>query len=94
MKIREKAVTRFEDSLDIRSFMSVSTNLRLILSMILTDEQAFMFQNHKARHIEPDRREKEREVDEGLDGLQDHGALARAVSEDRARKLPNFYLGT
>ena len=43
MKLREKAAERFEDLLDIRSFIGVYTNLTLLLSMILTDEQAFMF---------------------------------------------------
>ena len=53
-----------------------------------------MFLNHKARHIEPDRREKERKGDGRLDELKDKGSLASVVSDDRARKLPNFYLGT
>ena len=43
MRMREKAAERFEDVLDIRSFVNVYTNLTLMLSMILTDKQALLF---------------------------------------------------
>ena len=43
MSLREKASGRFEEYLDIRSFVSVQTNLALILSILLTKEQILLF---------------------------------------------------
>ena len=50
-KFTNKVIERFEKSLDIRSFVSVYTNLSLLLRVIFTKEQAFLFQQHQARSI-------------------------------------------
>ena len=50
-KYTKRAVERFEKSLDIRSFVAVYTNLSLLLRVIFTKEQAFLFQQHQARSI-------------------------------------------
>ena len=38
MRLREKAAARFEDSLDIRSFVQVYTNLAMVIDLLLTKE--------------------------------------------------------
>ena len=43
MRLREKAAARFEDSLDIRSFVQVYTNLAMIIDLLLTKEQKTLF---------------------------------------------------
>ena len=42
---------RFEEHLDIRSFVSIHTNLALLLSMLLTKEQLLLFKNHRVHSI-------------------------------------------
>ena len=37
-RLREKIVQRFDDTLDIRSFVSVRTNLAILMSMLLGKE--------------------------------------------------------
>ena len=51
MRLREKAAARFEDSLDIRSFVQVYTNLAMILDLLLTKEQKTLFQYSKVRSV-------------------------------------------
>ena len=36
MKLKQKAVSRFEEHLDIRSFLSVYTNLALLIKVLLS----------------------------------------------------------
>ena len=43
MRLREKIVQRFEDTLDIRSFVSVRTNLAILMSILLRKEQLLLF---------------------------------------------------
>lgn len=49
--IREKAMARLERPLDIRSFVSMHTNLTLLIKLIFTEQQAILFQHHRARAI-------------------------------------------
>ena len=42
-KIRENAMERFERPLDIRSFVSVYTDLALLVKLIFSDQQALLF---------------------------------------------------
>ena len=42
-RLREKVVNRFDDSLDIRSFVSVGTNLAILMSLLLKKEQLLLF---------------------------------------------------
>ena len=51
MRLREKAAARFEDNLDIRSFVQVYTNLSLILDLLLTKEQKSLFRFNNARAV-------------------------------------------
>ena len=51
MKLRKQTAARFEDHLDIRSCVSVQTNLALLLSLFLTNEQMLLFQNHRAHSV-------------------------------------------
>ena len=51
MKLQQHALSRFEDVLDIRSFVKAHVNLTLLISLLLTKEQAFLFQHHRARAI-------------------------------------------
>ena len=57
--MRKKTATRFEEHLDIRSFVSVHTNLALLLSMLLSDEQLMLFQNHRAHAVLQKRKKNE-----------------------------------
>ena len=38
MRLRERVAKRFDDSLDIRSFVSVRTNLAILMSLLLKKE--------------------------------------------------------
>ena len=51
LKLMNQAVSRYENSLDIQSFVSVNTNLNLLMSILLSEKQAFLFKNHKARSL-------------------------------------------
>ena len=44
-------MVRFERPLDIRSFVSVYTDLALLIKLIFSDQQALLFQYHRARAI-------------------------------------------
>ena len=50
-RLLNKANNRYEDILDIRSFVKVHINLSLLISMLLTKQQAFLFQHNRARLI-------------------------------------------
>ena len=67
MKLREKTAARFEEHLDIRSFVSVHTNLALLLSLLLSNEQLLLFQNHRAHAI----LQKKNSKDKGHDRKKD-----------------------
>ena len=49
--MRKKIIERFDKTLDIRSFVNVYTNLSLLLQLLLTQNQTFLFQHHRARSI-------------------------------------------
>ena len=51
MKLRDRAVEKFEQHLDIRSFVSVNTNLTLLIWLLLSKEQLVLFQHHHKRAI-------------------------------------------
>ena len=51
MRLRMKAVNRFDEMLDVRAFVRTNINLSLLVSMIMTREQAFLFQHHRARAL-------------------------------------------
>ena len=55
MRLREKITKRFDDSLDIRSFVSVQTNLAILLNLLLTKEQMLLFKLNKSHAIAHDR---------------------------------------
>ena len=46
-----KVTKRFEETLDIRSFMRVRTNLALLLRLLFTDEQIMLFRAQRRRSI-------------------------------------------
>ena len=50
-RLKKRIVQRFEDQLDIRQFVSSQTNLKLLLSIFLTNEQARLFKHHRARTV-------------------------------------------
>ena len=51
MRLREKITQRFEDTLDIRSFVSVRTNFATLISLLLTKEQMLLFKLNKSHSI-------------------------------------------
>ena len=42
--MQEKISARFEETLDIRSFVSVRTNLAILLSLLMSKEQMILYQ--------------------------------------------------
>ena len=95
IKLREKAAERIEDQLDIRSFSGVYTNLTLLLSVLLTDEQALLFQHHRARLLHPKREKQEDEQsssnsDDITQSNSGAKALAKVVGRKQAHKLPDL----
>ena len=51
MRLREKVANRFDDSLDIRSFVSVRTNLAILMSLLLKKEQLLLFKLNRSHTI-------------------------------------------
>ena len=47
----KKALQRFDDSLDICSFLSVRTNLALLISILLSEKQQLLFAYQNKRTI-------------------------------------------
>ena len=96
IKLREKAAERIEDQLDIRSFSSVYTNLTLLLSVLLTDEQVLLFQHHRARLLHPkrDKHEEDEQSSSNSDDITQSNAgakaLAKVVGRKHAHKLPDL----
>ena len=87
------AVSRFDESLDIRSFLDIYTNVSLLISMVLTDEQALLFMLHKARHLHP--KDKHHKVSSGSEAetdphKDDHLLLAKAVGRCDQKALPKL----
>ena len=50
-RIREKISEHFDDKLDIRSFVSVHTNLALLLGLMLNKEQLLLLKMNKAHTV-------------------------------------------
>ena len=47
----EKIIQRFEETLDIRSFVSVRTNLAILLSLLMSKEQILLYQLNESHSI-------------------------------------------
>ena len=63
MRLREKITQRFDDTLDIRSFVSVQTNFATLISLLLTKEQMLLFKlnkNHSITTLKTEKKVKER----------------------------------
>ena len=71
--LQERAAQRIEDQLDIRSFASVYTNLTLLLSVLLTNEQALLFQHHRARLLHPNKIKLGRVKESSGSSVEDSG---------------------
>ena len=50
-KLRRKAVVRFENQLDIRSFINVRTNLALLFEFLLTKKQVLLLKSNRKQVI-------------------------------------------
>ena len=87
IKLREKAAERIKDQLYIRSFSGVYTYLTLLLSVLLTDEQALLFQHHRARLLHPKKVKKEDEQSSSnSDDISQPNAGAKALAMVVGRK--------
>ena len=49
MRLQEKAIAQFEDSLDIRSIVKTRIDLSILLRVLLSKEQLVLFRNQHAR---------------------------------------------
>ena len=49
MRLQEKAIAQFEDSLDIRSIVKTRVDLSILLRLLLDKEQLVLFRNQHAR---------------------------------------------
>ena len=50
-RIRQKAYETFDGQLDVRSFVSVNTNLAILLWLLLSKEQMLLFSHHHDRSV-------------------------------------------
>ena len=62
-RLEQKALARFNQQLDIRSLASVHQNLALLLSLLLSKEQALLFKYQQARTIHLTSSESESDKD-------------------------------
>ena len=62
-RLREKVVDRFDESLDIRSFVSVRTNLAILMSLLLKKEQLLLFELNKSHTISHQPKKEEDQTD-------------------------------
>ena len=51
MQLQEKAIERFDNSIDILNIMNLQTNVELLLSLFLTKEQRLLFAHHHKRTL-------------------------------------------
>jgi len=51
MRLMKKVTERFEEQLDIRSFVRVRTNLALLIRVLLSDQQMLLFRHQRRRSI-------------------------------------------
>ena len=51
MRLQEKAIERFDNSIDILNIMNLQTNVELLLSLFLTKEQRLLFAHHHKRTL-------------------------------------------
>ena len=51
VRLREKSAARYQEHLDIRSFVSVETNLTLLLSLLLNRQQLTLFKSNQMRAL-------------------------------------------
>ena len=58
MRLRDKISQSFDDTLDIRSFVSVQTNLGILLNLLFTKEQMLLFKLNKSHSIATSRQIK------------------------------------
>ena len=51
LRLMRKVTKRFEEQLDIRSFVRVRTNLALLVRLLFNDEQIMLFRAQRRRSI-------------------------------------------
>ena len=94
MRLRMKAVSRFDQMLDVREFVRTHMNLALLVSMIMTREQAFLFQHHRARAITVQKKisgsDDTDDTDAGKNLLDSKSILALAIGNYGSGKLPDL----
>ena len=91
MRLRMKAVSRFDQMLDVREFVRTHMNLALLVSMIMTRKQAFLFQHHRARAITVQKKiSGSDDTDAGKNLLDSKGILALAIGNYGIGKLPDL----
>ena len=91
MRLRMKAVSRFDQMLDVREFVRTHMNLALLVSMIMTREQAFLFQHHRARAITVQKKiSGSDDTDAGKNLLDSKSILALAIGNYGSGKLPDL----
>ena len=63
--MQEKISARFEETLDIRSFVSVRTNLAILLSLLMSKEQMILYQLNENHCILETTKKKKKKSGEG-----------------------------
>ena len=58
IRLQRKTAEHFDSHLDIRSFVSVHTNLRLLIWLLLSEDQRLLFNHHRERAMTQDRWKK------------------------------------
>lgn len=86
----EKAVEKFDNNLDIRSFISVHQNMALLVWLLFTKQQRFLFMNHHKRTIpytlEKDTSESSSDEEEPIPDLM----LSASVKKVKVDQLRGF----
>ena len=91
-KLQEKALSRFEDQLDIRSFVKVYTNLALLLPLLFTREQRTLFEHHRRRAISLSDDSDEEDLELKLMGNCDRVGITRLLGYPLSSRLDHELL--
>ena len=90
LQMKEKAMARFERPLDIRSFVSMYTNLSLLLKVIFTEQQAILFQHHRARAISIKSSKNNGEYDDSSANEDQQPELSLEINGNNVETLENL----
>ena len=81
----ERVTERFDQSLDVRNFVRVHTNLHLLLKVLFSDQQLLLFKHQRHRSVKSSSSSMSQSTEDNLG--KDHTSLIRA---NAFKKLVGF----